>query len=159
MEGIHTSLHEGIILHRRIDQFIDSHEAVVNLNRKLYDKLPRVSGITIDIVFDHLLALEWKNYHHENLHTFLDNFFHYSNQEKHILPSPYVTLLERLQTHQMLHQYHDEQVIDRIANHLNSKLSFESELPHSRAVYHHYQTEFKHAFQAYMKDAVNIFLR
>jgi len=158
MVGIHKSLHAGIYLHRRIDQYIDSHSAVLELNRMLYAKLPRVSSITIDIVFDHLLANNWKMYHKQDLNIFLNNFFSFSKEHKSILPVHYSNLLSRLEEHQMLHRYIEEETIDRIAGHLQNRLSFDTNLHDSRRIFHEYHDEFNNAFHTYMGDAVNIFL-
>ena len=45
---------KGIHLNRSIDYFIDTHPAVTELRLSLYDKLPKVAGIAIDLYFDHL---------------------------------------------------------------------------------------------------------
>ncbi len=158
MVGIHESLHAGIYLHRRIDNYIDSHNAVLELNRMLYSKLPRVSSITIDIVFDHLLANNWKMYHKQDLNIFLNDFFRFSEEHKSILPLNYSNLLSRLEEHQMLHRYVEEETIDRIAGHLQNRLSFDTNLHDSRRVFNEFHDEFNAAFHTYMNDAVNIFL-
>lgn len=45
----------GVRLHRKIDQFTDSHELVKGLRRSFPRDLRRVAGIVIDITFDYFL--------------------------------------------------------------------------------------------------------
>ena len=49
----------GILLHRAIDQYTDSHPAVKGSYKRLDPKFRRYAGIITDIVSDHLLALNW----------------------------------------------------------------------------------------------------
>jgi acyl carrier protein phosphodiesterase len=139
--------------------FIDSHPDVLSLNRLLYPHLPRISGIAIDIVFDYLLAKEWEKFHHQELTVFLSHFFQYVQDKKDFLPSEYSLLLDRLWNNKMLHQYVDINTIDRIAAHIESRLSFETNLQDTKSVYLAYQSEFENAFHQYMKDAQEVFIR
>ena len=56
-------IQKGILLHRKIDDFIDRHNAVIELKRELYNELPKISSVAIDLFFDHLLAQKWNDYH------------------------------------------------------------------------------------------------
>jgi len=65
-----TYIKKGIQLHRKIDVFTDRHEIVresIRLIRPVYGKF---SGIIIDIYYDHFLALNWSDYHHQDLSQF-----------------------------------------------------------------------------------------
>ncbi len=50
---------EGIALHRRIDALTDSLPEVSAARRLFRPQTRRVSGITLDVVWDHFLALHW----------------------------------------------------------------------------------------------------
>ena len=52
-------IERGIRLHRAIDQYADSHPTVKDSYERLDPKFRRYAGIITDIVFDHLLALNW----------------------------------------------------------------------------------------------------
>ena len=53
---------DGIYLHRKIDRFTDQHEQVKGLKAHLSPERRKFSGIITDIVFDHLLALNWRKF-------------------------------------------------------------------------------------------------
>lgn len=46
----------GILLHRKVDTFTDSHPFVADYRRRFPASLRRVAGIILDIYFDHALA-------------------------------------------------------------------------------------------------------
>ena len=64
---------KGIMLHRSIDHYIDHHPAVVNLLHELYQDLPKVAGIAVDIYFDPLLASQWNSFHPKENDYFLQH--------------------------------------------------------------------------------------
>jgi len=85
---------KGILLHRQIDSFTDSHRIVNECIVKLRPGFGKYSGIIIDIFFDHFLAVNWHHYSIEKLPSFtkrfhavlLSNFFQLPSQVKMFLP-------------------------------------------------------------------------
>lgn len=53
---------KGIIIHRSIDSFTDSHPLVRQSKSRLNDQYHKYSGIIIDIFYDHFLAYNWEKY-------------------------------------------------------------------------------------------------
>lgn len=85
---------KGILLHRQIDSFTDSHSIVNECIVKLRPGFGKYSGIVIDIFLDHFLAVNWHHYSFERLSSFtkqfhailLSNFFQLPSQVKMFLP-------------------------------------------------------------------------
>lgn len=85
---------KGIILHRQIDSFTDSHDVVKECIVKLRPGFGKYSGIVIDIFLDHFLAVNWHHYSLEKLQSFtkkfhavlLSNFFQLPSQVKMFMP-------------------------------------------------------------------------
>ena len=69
------SLADGVRLHRKVDQFTDQHPLVLNLRQKFPDSLRRVSGIVIDIMFDHCLLKQWNNFTQRAESEVLEHFY------------------------------------------------------------------------------------
>ncbi len=65
-----ADISKGILLHRSIDTFTDSHEIIKECKHIFSEKFNKHSGIVVDIVFDHFLALNWNKYSNKNLHAF-----------------------------------------------------------------------------------------
>ena len=60
----------GIILHRQIDTFTDSHLKSSEAKQLLRPEFGLYSGIIIDFFYDHFLAANWNKYSDESLRSF-----------------------------------------------------------------------------------------
>lgn len=61
----------GIILHRHIDTFTDLHPTFRESTALFREGYGRYAGVVGDIVYDHLLAVNWDKYAHGELHAFV----------------------------------------------------------------------------------------
>ncbi len=68
-------IQQGIILHRKIDYFTDTHPAIKELTRDLRRKFGRYAVILPDMYFDHLLALHFNEYSRQSLLRFSYGFY------------------------------------------------------------------------------------
>jgi acyl carrier protein phosphodiesterase len=64
-----VGIQRGMLLHRRIDAFTDSHPESLACVHLLRPMVRRFAGPVCDILFDHLLATDWSRY---NVSTFDD---------------------------------------------------------------------------------------
>ena len=88
---------KGILLHRQIDTYTDSHLVYRKSKHRLHEKYGHYSGVIMDILYDHFLAKNWKNYSDEKLEDFAGNFYKslFNNEEiltektKNMLPYMY----------------------------------------------------------------------
>ena len=65
----------GIVMHRRIDAWTDSHEITRKCARLISPERRRWSRVILDIFYDHLLAVNWERYSDESLRDFLDRSY------------------------------------------------------------------------------------
>ena len=65
----------GIRLHRFIDSFTDSHPVYRQSKHRLHDKFGHYSGVIMDIVYDHFLAKNWKQFSTTKLEKYADDFY------------------------------------------------------------------------------------
>ncbi len=80
-------IQRGILLHRWIDSYTDSHLIVKQSTKRLHHKYGHYSGVIVDIFYDHFLAHNWKNYHETPLEDFVLNFYKLL-QDNHDLLTP-----------------------------------------------------------------------
>ena len=55
------SIIEGIVLHRKLDEFIDNYPSFIKLKQLLYPVLGKFASIAVDMFFDYFMALKIKN--------------------------------------------------------------------------------------------------
>lgn len=68
-------IRRGIILHRKIDAFTDSHEVVKETVSFLKPVFGRYSAIIVDMYFDYFLAVNFQMYSTQSLHAFAFRFY------------------------------------------------------------------------------------
>lgn len=68
-------IQKGILLHRAIDSFTDTHTTYRKSKHRLHEKYGHYSGVIMDIFYDHFLAKNWKKYHSENLERYTEKFY------------------------------------------------------------------------------------
>ncbi|WP_341646694.1 acyl carrier protein phosphodiesterase [Thauera sp. SDU_THAU2] len=57
--GIGPLLGAGLVLHRRIDAYADTHPAFQRSRARVSAQRRRVGGIMVDLFYDHFLAVHW----------------------------------------------------------------------------------------------------
>ncbi len=81
-----AEIQRGILLHRHIDSFTDTHDITLETLKLLYPKMGKVSGIALDIYNDHFLAKNWSEYSNENLLDFTLNFYEQVQSYREYIP-------------------------------------------------------------------------
>ncbi len=79
-------IHDGILQHRRIDAFTDSHPAVAAFRRVLIPEHGHYSRVIADMFFDHFLARRFDEYAGEPLESFLERTF--ATIDRHVQSLP-----------------------------------------------------------------------
>ncbi|RXJ73177.1 ACP phosphodiesterase [Veronia nyctiphanis] len=104
----------AIYLHRFVDRFIDNLPETKYCRQHFSKDLYRFSAIALDIFWDHILAIDWDNYHSLDLEQFVENCRVRCNEEKqHIpqLPTSYLTTAERMWQNDWLLSYRKRETI------------------------------------------------
>ncbi len=65
--GLTDRLRTGIQMHRTIDAFSDRHPAVHRSKRILSAEYGLLSGVIVDVFYDHVLARRWPEHHPQPL--------------------------------------------------------------------------------------------
>jgi acyl carrier protein phosphodiesterase len=145
---------KGIHLHRAIDHYIDTHPAVTDLRLSLYDKLPKVAGVAIDLYFDHLLARNWENYHSKEYTLFLNEFYlHQANFEQE-LKKEFNEFMGYFRTRKWLNHYPTAFGLAKSCEGVAKRISFENVLHKAPEQFYKRENEIQACFEIYMKDAI-----
>lgn len=81
-EGIRA----GIILHRAIDFYTDTHPVVRQAVQRLRPDYHKYAGVIVDMYFDHFLAALWNDWSAEPLKQFTARMYAILNDSFQILP-------------------------------------------------------------------------
>ena len=80
-------IQKGILLHREIDTYTDSHPIVKQSTARLHKNYSHYSGVIVDILYDHFLAKNWNQYHELPLDEYVENFYDLLRNNFTILPT------------------------------------------------------------------------
>lgn len=147
-------IQKGIILHREIDSYIDHHPAVLELMHKLYPSLPKVTGIAVDLFFDHILAKNWSKYHKTDLKKFISNFYATKIQNLDQYSENFLFMLAKMKEINWLEKYQYTYGLEKACNGLSKRISFENKLSFAPQVFIQFQEDIELTFEIFMKDAI-----
>jgi acyl carrier protein phosphodiesterase len=96
--GLTDRMRTGIQMHRTIDAFSDRHPAVHRSKRILSAEYGRLSGVIVDVFYDHVLARRWTEHHPRPLPDYTGAIYRTLTGNLHRLPAsvhPLVTSMSR----------------------------------------------------------------
>lgn len=149
-----AEVQKGLLLHREIDFYVDHHPAVLELTHKLFDVLPKVSGIAVDLYFDHLLAKNWNKFHPENLTNYLEHFYESINVSEKYYSAEFRFMIEKLVSKNWISYYSQLDGLDKACKGVSRRISFPNTLIHGKDVFLDFEVEIELSFGLYMKDAI-----
>lgn len=79
-------IQKGIILHRAIDTYTDTHPVVKKSVHRLFPVYSHYSAVIVDILYDHFLAANWSKYSEVPLEEYVADFYELLNDNFEVLP-------------------------------------------------------------------------
>ncbi len=146
------AIEAGIKMHRSIDTFTDNHRKTRSSQRRFEPKFRRVSGIMTDIIYDHFLAIHWKDYHHLDLQTFSDATFDILLASTEHFPDTAVRNCARMNEANSLVHYRNEEFVDRSLHYLSGRLSRANPLAEGFIQFQNNREGLESDFQAFFPE-------
>lgn len=120
------AIQKGIILHRRIDLFTDSHPTVIQSCKRLWDKYRHYSPVIIDIFYDHYLAARWQHYSGTELAHYVETNYQLMENNFELLPEKIKDMLPYMRKHNWLLNYAKVEGIRQTLTGMSRRTPFES---------------------------------
>ena len=119
---------KGIVTHRKIDAYTDSHERVKNCKNLISTKRRRWAGVITDILFDHYLSCNWSNYSEENLDEFIDYSYSVLLKNVDIVPDNAKKIIPSLIKNNWLEKYRTVDGISLVFDRMSKRVKVENTL-------------------------------
>jgi len=148
-------IQKGILLHRAIDSFTDGHPTVRQSTARLHAKYSHYSGVIVDILYDHFLAKNWSQYHHEPLQTFVANFYALLQSHFHLLPPRIQRMTPHMIANNWLLSYATIEGISTILAQMNVRTKRLSRMDKAVIDLEAYYSEFETEFTSFFKDLID----
>jgi acyl carrier protein phosphodiesterase len=113
----------GILLHRTIDSFTDSNPWTHQCSARIRPYSKRFSGSVVDILFDHLLTLNWERYSPKTLSEFAQETYTMLEHRRLEMPLDLQDRLPRMVAGNFLQGYGHREGLDFVFSRFMKRLS------------------------------------
>jgi acyl carrier protein phosphodiesterase len=113
----------GIELHRRIDEFTDTHEATAAAKEFFRPRYRLYSAPIVDIIYDHFLANDPDTFSEQSLFAFTQTVYAILDRNADLLPPKFSALLPYMKQHNWLYHYKEVEGIARSLAGLSQRAS------------------------------------
>jgi acyl carrier protein phosphodiesterase len=121
-------IQSGILLHRAIDHYTDTHEVVKYSMSRIRDHYQKYSGVVVDMYYDHFLSKYWDDYSDIDLKGFTGKHYRMLMRNYLILPAKSKRILPFMAKDDWLYSYQDLRFLQWSFNGLASRTKFESNM-------------------------------
>ena len=142
----------GILLHRSIDEFTDSHPVVNKSKDKLREKYRHYAGVIVDVFYDHFLAKNWVDYHNETLIQFTDKVYLTVNKYLSILPERAQYVFPYMKDGNWLYHYSRVEGINSALTGMSRRTKFDSKMNEASLDLQKHYDEFHDEFRLFFED-------
>ncbi|GAA4271429.1 acyl carrier protein phosphodiesterase [Aquimarina gracilis] len=143
---------QGIKLHRKIDSYTDSHEIVKQSISRLSSKYGRYSSVIVDILYDHFLAANWKEYSSIPLEDYTLSFYDLLQDHYKILPKPIQHFLPYMIRDNWLLSYATVAGIGSVLSGMNRRTKNRSKMNFAVIELEEYYTDFEKEFRSFFEE-------
>ncbi len=147
-----VGIQKGIRLHRAIDDFTDSHPLYKQSCRRIFSNQGHYARVVIDIIYDHFLAKNWKQYSNSELETYSQCFYDILESKKKLLPKTSRYALHHMVKSNWLVMYQSLSGIDRIFKGMHSRANYGSSMDTAAELIDLYTDEFQNEFIQFFKE-------
>lgn len=110
---VDVALEAGIVRHHQIDTFTDNHpQTAISRQRIDRRKFRHLSGVLVDVFYDHFLARHWAEYSVQPLDEFAQEIYRTFSAYKGYLPRMARFVIGRMAAERRLESYREVRGID-----------------------------------------------
>ncbi len=144
---------EGIRFHRAIDHFTDNHPLVKQGVQRFRATQGRFSPVVIDVVYDHVLAANWDQFHESELGSFTQSIYHRLESQSEHFPIYVQRFFPYMKEQNWLYNYRFDWGLLKSLQGLDRRTIIETEMHLASEVYAKNQAEFDSEFSEFIEDA------
>jgi acyl carrier protein phosphodiesterase len=151
-EHFPEDVQKGILLHRFIDTYTDSHDIFRTSTKRLHDRYHHYAGVIVDIVYDHFLAKNWTKYSDEELELFVKRFYHSLHDNYDILTEKTQGLMPYMIERNWLVSYRTTEGIQHILTQMDRRSKNISQMQFAVEELIEFYDEFEEEFTLFFEE-------
>lgn len=146
------NIRHGILLHREIDRFTDSHPLVKAGQTYLRPKFGHYSTVITDIFFDYFLGKNWNRYSNQSLEDFTLEVYQQVSKYEAFFPNKFGNLFYWMKKDNWLLHYATIKGIQSSLTGLSKRTKFDSKMEQAHLALLEREEEFEIIFFAFFED-------
>jgi len=151
-EHFPEDVQKGILLHRFIDTYTDSHDIFRKSTKRLHERYHHYAGVIVDIVYDHFLAKNWTQYSDEELELFVKRFYHSLHDNYDILTEKTQGLMPYMIERNWLLSYRTTEGIQNILTQMDRRSKNISQMQYAVEELTEFYDEFEEEFTLFFEE-------
>ena len=153
--GYSDGIIKGVLLHRCIDAFTDSHVVVGESKRRLRPKYRKYAGVIVDMCYDHFLSKYWENYSEVSLSQFVGNAYQVFQRRIDCLPSRIQLMLPHMIEFDWLTNYAHLEGITGALGGLSRRARYDSGMEYAVSDLKQDYCKYKCEFELFFPELMN----
>jgi acyl carrier protein phosphodiesterase len=148
------AVRKGILLHRAIDTFTDTHPITRGSRQRLFSRYSHYSRVIVDIYYDHFLAKNWDLYSPVGLPRYVAEFYGLLEKNLHWLPAPVQRLTPYMVADNWLLNYRELPGVRRVLEGMSRRASPENKMDQAVHELREHYEDFEREFTAFFDELV-----
>ena len=145
-------IQKGILIHRWIDSYTDSHSIVKQSTKRLHAKYGHYSGVIVDILYDHFLAKNWSHYHDTKLEVYIAQFYDLLKEHYDLLTPRIQKMMVPMMEQNWLLSYESLEGIETVLYNMNIRTKRRVAMDEAIFELKEYYTAFEEEFTAFFEE-------
>lgn len=143
---------QGIMLHREIDTFTDTHDIPKISSKRLHKNYSHYSRVIVDIFYDHYLAKNWSTYSDTPLDIYVENFYDLLEDNYTILPVGVQRMMPYMISDNWIYNYSKMEGIGKVLNGMNRRTNNKSKMNFAILDLEEHYDKFEDEFTAFFEE-------
>jgi acyl carrier protein phosphodiesterase len=145
-------IQHGIRLHREIDNFTDTHFVTKEAKQIFRPAYRLYAGSFIDVVYDHFLAIDEKEFTEESLKVFTMNTYNLLDQHTDLFPEKFSMMYPYMKAHDWLYNYRYREGIQKSLGGVVRRSKYLSESDTAYVLFSDHYDSLKHLYSLFFPE-------
>ncbi|MFA0960884.1 ACP phosphodiesterase [Roseivirga sp. BDSF3-8] len=151
-EALPDSIQKGVLLHREIDAYTDSHAVVAESKDRLRSRYRHYAGVIVDLYYDHFLASLWGTYHSKPLKPFTEGVYEIIRKRSDHLPQRAQRTFYYMSQGNWMYHYREVEGIEQALSGMARRTTFDSGMEKAGFELRSHYAQFEGEFRAFLPD-------
>ena len=152
LQSLKPEVRDGVMVHRKIDTFTDSHEAVRDSIKRLHPIFHKYSPVVVDIYYDYFLSKNWRRYAALPIVEFSVDVYGTFNHRMEEVPDLMKPRLQSMISHNFLENYGTKTGIQFTFNKFQERVKFPVSFEQASDIMMVYEDEFNAEFNIFFPE-------